>query len=284
MDKFYLNRNTINRLDISPSNPSFLYGINVFEGIRAYWNPEKQKCIPFKLKEHLERLEHSMLKIGFTSYKSKSIEEYIEKIIEKENIKADIYIRITIYLTDDNRSWYSSGGLNELIEIRACKSYLNNPKSFKLVTTKYHRINEETLPPDIKAGANYLNSRYGHIAAINKGADGVLFKTIDGKYISESSGSCIFFISNEEVVTPSLDSGILNSITRKEVISILKENGVTINERKISYNEIRIFSSAFLAGTMMEIKPISEIDDVKFNDSNQLIFRIIKDYKKRIGH
>ena len=59
------------------------------------------------------------------------------------------------------------------------------------------------MPPDVKAGANYLNSRYAHLKALDNGYDGALFLTNKG-YVSESIGPAFFFISETSGKIPDL--------------------------------------------------------------------------------
>mgnify|MGYP000346631946 CR=1 FL=1 len=76
---YYNNEFCVDRNVISIYNGSFLYGINIFEGIRAYWNSDKEKINIFGLDEHLERLYVSGNFVGFSMP------------ITKERLKNELY-------------------------------------------------------------------------------------------------------------------------------------------------------------------------------------------------
>ena len=71
------------------------------------------------------------------------------------------------------------------------------------------------MPPSIKVGANYINSRYAFLEAKQNNFDLPLFKKKGN--ISESSGACVILIKENKLFTPSSSSDILNSITRQMI-------------------------------------------------------------------
>ena len=103
-------------------------------------------------------------------------------------------------------------------------------------------------------------------------------------FISESSGSCIFFIKDNELFTPSEESDILIGITRGSIIRIAKNNNIRVNEANILLEEILHFDFAFLAGTMIEIKPISNIEKHFFQKENATYDFIVNEYLKYTLH
>lgn len=269
----YLNNKKVENINcISVLNPSFLYGINCFEGIRAYWFNNKLRVID--LESHVDRLYKSAKKLSLKPPLTKAgLLTHIQKILEKEEISFNAYIRVTIFAGNETGSWHERSYFNNLVSITEKESFLHNPKSFRLKVSTFKRISINSMPPDVKAGANYLNSRYAHLEALDNGYDGALFLTNKG-YVSESTGSCIFFISENSVETPNLDSDILNSITRKRIIKLCRSNSINVIEKQIPINLLETYKAAFLVGTMMEVKPVSQIDSVKY-DTRDSTFKTI---------
>jgi branched-chain amino acid aminotransferase len=277
----YLNGSRIDNLNIiSLYNPSFLYGINVFEGIRSYFNGDCQ--IVFDLDEHLIRLFESISFIGFNFDISKnSLKTELISILEKEKINTDVYIRITIFLGSDS-SWSDINNVQRLISIRSLNSNLDNLESTTMSLTSIKRISSDAMPPFVKAGANYLNSRYALLEAKSRGYEGALF-TSNHNFISESTGSCIFFIKNHVVYTPSVDCDILVGVTRNRIIKLCEENDIEVNEIAIPSTSLFIYDAAFLAGTMIELKPIDKIDQKNYNTINNKVFlKILKLFKEYV--
>lgn len=263
-----------NYSQISLINPSFLYGINCFEGIRAYWSSTRNKLLFFDLQQHLSRLYNSSRLLRFKApIEMDELESMIFKVIANESIMEHVYIRITFFISSDT-SWYDTENISYIISIRSISSELNNENPLKLGLSKYRRISNNSMPPSVKAGANYLNSRYALLDCRSKGFDGAIFLN-KNDFISESTGACIFLIKKNILFTPSKDSDILESITRNRIIQLASEVDIQICERLIRSEEIDEFESAFLVGTMIEVKPILSIETKKFDIQHPLLIKVI---------
>jgi branched-chain amino acid aminotransferase len=82
-------------------------------------------------------------------------------------------------------------------------------------------------------------------------------------YVAEATGANIFFVKDGEVHTPIADS-FLNGITRQTVIAMLKDKGITVNERIIMPDELEGFEQCWLTGTAAEVTPVGQIGDYNF--------------------
>lgn len=275
MNIAYLNGKNISKLRIiSLYNPSFLYGINVFEGIRAYWNVEKQKITFLDLDQHLQRLYNSAHFLSFViPLNIQNLKMELLNIFDKENINENSYVRITFFIGEET-SWSDVNNIHYLISIRSIESQLNLCQTVSLAFSTFKRISSAAMPPSVKAGANYLNSRYALIETQRKGFDGALFIS-SNNYISESTGSCVFFIKNNCLFTPSTDCDILVGITRNRIIKLCSQNGINIIESHILPSDIYGFDAAFLAGTMIELKPISRIEGKHYDTEKNVTFQLI---------
>lgn len=271
---YYNGKKVKNRNFISIYNGSFLYGVNCFEGIRAYYNDKLNSLKIFDLDEHINRLFISSNAIGFNLDID---EEYLKNelidIINKNDIQQDVYIRITFFI-DGETSWSNQDHISRLISIRSLQSDLRNFSFQSLSISSFRRISSNSMPASIKAGANYLNSRYALLEAKSRGFDGALFLSQNG-YISESTGSCIFFIKDETVYTPSTNCDILIGITRNRIIDLFEKNKISVIQSKIYPSDLQTFQCCFLAGTMIEIKRINKIDNIYFDVNYKLLNFII---------
>lgn len=275
MNIVYLNNKKLTERNvISVYNPSFLYGINVFEGIRAYWSDIKMELLIFDLNEHLDRLFDSAETIGFDlQIEKEDLSMELLSIITKEDIKENSYIRITFFV-DGETNWSERNLIARLISIRNMNSDLGFAQPTSLAITSYKRISSNSMPPSVKAGANYLNSRYALLNAKKRGFEGALFLSQDN-YISESTGSCIFFIKNDVLFTPSIHSDILIGVTRNRIIDLARASGIETFEEKISSEDLPSFEGAFLVGTMIELKPISRIEEIVYDPSHIIITKLV---------
>lgn len=288
MNKFLYNGELVHTKNlISIYNGSFLYGINCFEGIRGYWDTSSNNLVLVDLDRHINRLFSSAqrlsFKIGFTKA---TILSKLKWMILNEKVKEDVYIRITFFI-DGETSWIEQENISYIISCRSMRSNLKEnlgKRDYKLYISNVLRISELSMPPSVKAGGNYLNSRYAKIEAIENEFDDALIINQQG-FISESTGSCFFFLKGNNLYTPSLDSDILESITRHRIITLCKENGINVIEGYFRIEDTLECDAAFLCGTMIEIMPVSKIGEINISTMNSHIFlKIVKVFKKSLRY
>jgi len=116
--------------------------------------------------------------------------------------------------------------------------------------------------PDIKL-LHYIGAILAHQTIVpSTGAFEVLFlDPSDQQTILEGSTFTVFFVnSNREVITPPLDGKILDSITRRVVVEILKLEGLELREEPVVLNQISSFAESFIASTTRNVLPVTRID------------------------
>ena len=109
-----------------------------------------------------------------------------------------------------------------------------------------------------KANGNYMNSMLALQEALRDGYDEALLLDAEG-YVMEGSGENIFIVRNGQLYTPDLTSA-LDGITRKTVIELAHELGLTVTEKRLTRDEVYIADEAFFTGTAAEVTPIREVD------------------------
>ena len=115
------------------------------------------------------------------------------------------------------------------------------------------------MPPRVKCGANYINSRVGQREALRNGYDTCLFLNEFGK-VAEGPGACFFMVKNGVLITPQLTDAVLESITRDTIIRLAEQAGIKVVERTIDRTELYTADEAFFCGSAMEITPILSVD------------------------
>lgn len=245
-------------LSISLLSPTSQFGLNVFEGIRCYKN--KDHMLLFRLNDHIDRLYNSANQIGVRIKESKDeLKKIIISLIKKNNFSSDIILRVILYV-DQKGSWSQNYDGEILVIPKEYNRAYEKKKSLNLYLSKWERINANSMPPTIKCGANYINSRYAHLDAVKNGFDTALLINNNGT-ISESTGACFFGIKNNMLITPPISSSILDSITRKTIIQISKELlNINTEIREVKLEEIELFEEIFLCGTSIEIFPVAKIN------------------------
>lgn len=247
-------------------SPTAQFGLNVFEGLRGYWNPEQQQLYIFRLQEHLDRLAQSCKLIGLEMpYSAEQIMQFIRDLVRANGYREDVALRLTVFVDGDD-TWSSTGAADMFIAPihRARKDPANLPCQSGTISS-WRRIDDMSFPPRIKCGANYINSRYAHLDARRKGFDVPIFLNYENK-ISEGGGACVFIVRKKTLITADKTSAILESLTRDTLIVLAGNMGVRCEERRIDRTEMLIADEVFLCGSAAEISPLTSIDHVKIGD------------------
>ena len=249
--------------------PTAQFGANVFEGIRCYWNDERQELYAFRLNDHYKRLLNSMkmfrmeMKFTIDDFKNALLE-----VVTANGYKEDIAVRQTVFV-DGFGSWFAEGPIGMFVApIPKGRTLVEGKKGYSACVSSWERISDRNLSPRVKVGANYINSRMAQLEAKQNGYDTAIFMNNQGK-ISEGPGSCIFIVRDGILYTPLLTDSVLESITRDTVIKIAKDFlNITVIERSIDRTELYIADELFLCGSAMEIVKIVKIDGYSLENNN----------------
>ena len=244
---------------VSITAPGLSYAALVFEGIRAYWNKEHKQLYIFRLDEHLKRFINSMKLLKFIDYPNlSSIKADILQNIQANNYQEDIYIRLQGYIDEWGEMAVRSPVSTSIVSYPRPRAIaFTEGKNFTI--SSWQRLDDNASPPRIKASANYLNSRLASIQAKESGYDGGIMLGPNGK-VSEGPGGCIFLIRNGNLITPTITSGILESITRDSIIEIADTLKIKVQTRDVDRTELYIAEEIFYCGTGQEIMPILSVD------------------------
>ena len=237
---------------LSPKVHSLSYATSIFEGIRSYGGRI------FRCVEHLERLRNSAHIMGLTiGYSDDELELVCEKLIA-HNAEPDGYIKIIVFLDETDISYMARGCASRIVVFTVPFPSRTRRADLRLATAAWRRPPANSHPYQAKTAATYALS-YLSYQASDEGVDDVLFLSTRDM-ICESSGSNIFFVKGDRLITPTTELA-LAGITRRVVIDELAPVvGLTVEERDIGYREAADFETAFLCGTAMEIAPVSQID------------------------
>lgn len=248
-------------------SPMAQFGLNIFEGIRCYWNQDKRELHAFRLKEHLDRLMLSCRLLRLPSpHTPAEIETFMKAAIKANDFQTDTALRITIF-GDGQGTWNTCEPVSMFIAPMAkSRTRLDKIPALKACISSWERINDNALPPRAKVGANYINGRYAHLQARHDGYDLPIFLGQDGK-VAEGAGACLFMVRNGHLVTPPTTSSVLESITRDTLMVLAREAGLPVVERPVDRTELYLADEVFLCGSAAEISPIVSVDGFALGDS-----------------
>lgn len=240
-------------------SPAMRYGLNVFEGLRGYWNDAEKQLYVFRLAEHLERFDQSIRLLRFKAeFDMDTIGKATIDLLRADGHRANCHIRTTAYL-DGIGEHHVTGPVSWMVYAGP------RPRGNKVATgiaahvSTWRRMSDNALPPRIKCGANYANARLARFQAQVDGYDDAIMLNDAGK-VGEGPGACIFLVRKDRLITPSITSGILESITRDTILTLARERGLAIEERSVDRTELYASDEAFFAGSAAEVLPITSVD------------------------
>jgi branched-chain amino acid aminotransferase len=245
------------------------YGMGVFEGIRAYETPTGSAI--FRLAEHTQRFLNSakifQMKVGFDAA---TLAEATKEVVRRNNLKS-CYIRPIAWIGSEKLGIAAStNSIHVAIAAWPWGAYLGEDglnKGIRVKTSSFSRHHVNVSLVRAKACGYYINSILAHQEVAAMGYDEALLLDTDG-YASEGSGENLFVIRNGKLYTPDLAS-CLDGITRDAVLTMAKDMGIEIIEKRITRDEIYCADEAFFTGTAAEVTPIRELDDRVIGDGGR---------------
>jgi branched-chain amino acid aminotransferase len=261
------------KFSLDPAAMALHYGQAIFEGLKAY-RGNHDKIYLFRPTDNLKRMNVSATRMCMPEIPVEIVYNAMKKLValDKDWVpKADgatLYIRPTMIA--------SEAGLG----VRPAKQYIffiiscpvgaYYPEGFNpvkiFVTDKYVRAVAGGVG-NVKTAGNYAASIMAAVEAQQLGYTQVLWlDAIERKYIEEVGTMNIFFLIDDELITPPLTGSILPGITRDSVLRLTKDWGLKVSEKKISIddvlaaNEKGSLQEIFGTGTAAVISPVGELN------------------------
>ncbi len=241
---------------------AFMYGTAVFEGIRAYWNPDEGQLYALRLADHFRRMADSC-RILFMDPPG-PVDELVAltvDLLRRNGFREDAYVRPSVY-----KSTRAIGvrlhNLDQGFYILAIPfgDYIDTTHGIRTQTVSWRRVSDQSLPARAKIVGAYVNSAFAKTEAQLVGADEAIVLTADG-HVSEGSAENLFMVRRGELVTPPVTDDILEGITRAGIIELAeRELGLRVVERQIDRTELYVADELFLCGTGAQVSPVTEVD------------------------
>ena len=259
MTKIYINGKLYDKNDakISVYDHGLLYGDGVFEGIRVYNGKV------FRLKEHIDRLYESALSIWLEIPLSREqMTEAVNHTV-KVNNKKEGYIRLLVTRGAGSLGLDPRKTTDPQVVIIVDDIALYPPELYEhglqIVTAATIRNHPNAVNPRIKS-LNYLNNILAKIEGLRAGCVEALMLNHKGE-VSECTGDNVFLVRHGVLLTPPIDAGILEGVTRNAVIELARATNVPVRETALLRHDVYVADECFLTGTAAEVIPVVKCDD-----------------------
>ena len=259
-------------LSLSPAASVLHYGTEVFEGMKAYRRPDGGVQL-FRPWDNVERLNKSCDRLSLPQLDPDDALEAIRRLVEVDQDwvpsapGTSLYIRPFLFSTDPDLALHGVHQAMFVVILSPVGSYFKNglePVKIMVETEDVRAVRGGT--GEAKCGGNYGAANRVGDRAIEKGFSQVLWLDgVERKYVEEGGGMNVMFKIAGKVVTPMLTGSILNGVTRRSCIALLKSWGMPVEERLLSVDELfdaakaGTLEEAWCVGTAAVVSPIGEL-------------------------
>ena len=238
------------------------YGTAVFGGLRAYRNEDEKQLFIFRPRDHFRRFlqSASLLCMNVHTTGDDLLKGLIE-LIRTEGHEEDLYIRPLAFYSDEIIG-VRLHDLTAEVSIVAMPfgSYNKNEDSMHVTVSSWRRVDDNSIPARGKIAGAYVNSAFIKTDAVRAGFDEAIVLNADG-HVSEGSAANFFMLRNGVFATPPITANVLEGITRRSVIQLLRDElKMEVQEREIDRTELYLADEAFYCGTGAQISAITAVD------------------------
>ena len=276
-------------LQIDPAAKVLHYGEEIFEGLKAYRTADGSIQL-FRVRDNIDRMNKSADRLCMPQIPEELAVSAIKKLVETEQDwvphekDTSLYIRPFMIGLDAALGVHSSKHVQFIVVVCPVGAYYPeglNPVKIYIEDEDVRAVKGGTGMA--KTGGNYAASLRAGNRAEERGYSQVLW--LDGvhrKYIEEVGSMNVMFKVAGKILTPDLNGSVLDGITRRSCIQLLKDWGYEVEERRVSADELfeaaanGTLEEAWGTGTAAVVSPIGELamGDRKVTVSNNQIGEI----------
>ena len=263
-------------LRISPFDHGFLYGLGFFETFRTYGG----KVLFFEA--HMERLLVALKQYRIhMPYTHEEIFEVVKRLNEQSG-NTDGYFRVNVSAGEHGIGLQPTVYSNPTVIV--FRKELHVAPSGQEKTAHWLKTPRNSPEQNMRVKSHhYGNNVLGRFELPSLATQEGFFLTKEG-YVAEGITSNIFWIKNDILYTPSLETGILPGITREWVIQKARQLGIRVEVGLYTQKDIESASECFVTNSVQELVPISQLEHKKLlGNKGPLYVRLAKAYAEEIN-
>ncbi len=273
---------------LHPANMAIHYGQSIFEGMKASKMNDGTPAL-FRCEKHVERINRSAARLCMPEIPGDLFKQACETLVDLDRDwippteGSALYLRPFMFATDEILGVRPSSTYKFMIITGPVGPYYSRPITL-WAEEKYIRAAQGGIG-EAKAAGNYAGSLMAAKQATENGYDQVIWLDAEEhKYIQEVGTMNLMLVIDGVVVTPPTDGTILRGITRDTIMTLLRDKGITVEERPISIHEV---IEAHNAGKLQEIfgcgtaAVVSHVSELTYRDIKMVLPPI---EKREIGN
>ena len=260
-------------LSIDPAMSVLHYGQEIFEGLKAYCQPDGGVSL-FRPEANGERFRRSAQRLALPELTVNDFVETVETLVRHDrawvpqNFGESLYIRPFMFASEVGLGVRPSNRATYIVITTPASAYFNPDKAVTVwISTEYVRAAPGGTGA-AKTGGNYAGSLLAQRQAAQEGCDQVVWlDAIERKWVEEMGGMNLYFVkgvgAEATIVTPKLTGTLLAGITRDSILTLAKDLGYRVEEVMISIDEWRDgvtsgeITEIFACGTAAVVSPVA---------------------------
>lgn len=237
-------------------SPGVWLSAMVFDGARAFDGKAPDLGL------HCARCIDSAVKLGLTPpLTAQEIEDIAWDGISRFPRDVALYVRPTIWAGD---GFVSPDPDSARFALTIFESPLPDPSaSFSACISSYRRPTPESAPTEAKASCLYPNVARCLREAASRGFESAIVLDSQGN-VAEFATANLFIVNDGVAATPAVNGTFLNGLTRQRVIALLREDGVDVEERRITRADIMTADEIFSTGNHAKVMACTRVEDREF--------------------
>ncbi len=249
--------------NLSIASSPVLYGLSIYTVFSVNYNEKTKKLYAFRLKDHFNRLITSSKIMDFNSFIKDWTYERFEKVvmelIEKNKISEDALVRVSVFVDEVVAGTKIHNLKNSLSAYVYPIGEILPRAGINVCISSWTRNSDNAIPSRAKINGGYANVSLMKNEAILNGYDDAIALDSSGN-VTEGTVANLFIVRNGELITPNVNSNLLEGITRDSIIKIARDSDLQVTERTVNRSELYISDEAFICGSSARITPILSID------------------------
>ncbi|MFF1921469.1 branched-chain amino acid aminotransferase [Streptomyces sp. NPDC058221] len=260
-------------LSIDPANMTLHYGQEIFEGLKAYRQPDGSVST-FRPEANAERFRSSARRLAMPELPVETFVEACDLLVQQDAAwvpehggEESLYLRPFMIATEVGLGVRPANEYLFLVIASPAGAYF--PGGVKPVSIWLSEDRVRAVPGgvgDAKTGGNYAASLLAQAEAAEKGCDQVAYlDAVEHKWVEELGGMNLYFVYGNRIVTPTLTGSLLAGITRDSLLRLAQDLGYEPEESRVSIGQWRddtangTLTEVFACGTAAVITPVGTV-------------------------
>ena len=243
-----------NRPVLGPRSHAFWLASSVFDGARAF------DGVTPDLDLHCARVNRSAQTMWLKPLMSaEAILELSREGVKKFKPGAELYIRPMYWAERNGVGSVPPDPESTRFLLTIYEAPLPDLTGISITRSPYAKPLAMTMPVDAKAGCLYPNNARALMEARTRGFDNCILFDMLGN-VAELATANVFLAKDGVVKTPAANGSFLSGVTRRRVLSLLREDGAPALETTLSYADFETADEIFVVGNFGKVTPVRRID------------------------